>query len=292
MHAGLRVHGLAISGNRNWNLDAGICKSGPAAAGDGAPHCMGLSMPPDISRVVAKIHEAGLAHEAWPEALKSLTDALGVAGAAYIVSNKRTKRVDWACFSGLSAEFQPAYINYYAPLDPFTPLLNSGRNWMKLSESISEPLLRRSEWYNDFVLGCGVRDILGVRLVDTPSHFAIFGLHQQIRRGFGDRTGSIMDDVAGPLVSATLRHIENFFGPAPDDTGAENVAEGTRYYFHVSNGKQYLDETGSVFSALKDAIAHARVLAAELALDGDWDGFVISVTNADGRVAAQIPVRP
>jgi hypothetical protein len=49
----------------------------------------GLSMPPEISRVIAKIHEAGLAHEAWPGALKSLTDALGVAGAAYIVSNKR-----------------------------------------------------------------------------------------------------------------------------------------------------------------------------------------------------------
>ena len=103
--------------------------------------------------------------------------------------------------------------------------------------------------------------------------------------------GSIMDDVAGPLVSATLRHIENFFGPAPDDTGAENVAEGTRYYFHDSNGKQYLDETGRVFSALKDAIAHARILAAELAQDRDWDGFVISMTDADGRVVAQIPVR-
>jgi hypothetical protein len=68
-------------------------------------------MPPDISRVVAKIHEAGLVHGAWLEALKSLTDALGVAGAACIVSNKRAKRLDWVCFSGLSAEFRPAYIN-------------------------------------------------------------------------------------------------------------------------------------------------------------------------------------
>jgi hypothetical protein len=248
-------------------------------------------MPPDISRVVAKIREAGLVYGAWLEALKSLTDALGVAGAACIVSNKRAKRVDWVCFSGLSAEFQPAYINHYAPLDPFTPLLNGGRNWKKLSESISEPLLRRSEWYNDFVLACGVRDILGARLVDTPSHFVIFGLHQQIGRGFGDRTAAIMDDVAGALVSATLRHVENLFGLAPDDIGEENVAEGARYYFHVSNGKQYRDETGSVFLAFNDAIAHARILAAELAQDRDSDGFVISMTDADGSVVAQIPVR-
>src|ERR1700722_4330094 len=53
---------------------------------------------------------------------------------------------------------------------------------------------------------------------------------------FGDRTAAIMDDVAGALVSATLRHVENLFGLAPDDIGAENVAEGARYYFHVSNG--------------------------------------------------------
>jgi hypothetical protein len=65
-----------------------------------------------------------------------------------------------------------------------------------------------------------------------------------------------------------------------------------RYYFHVGNGKQYMDETGSVFSAPEGAIAHARVLAAELAQDGDWGGFVISVTDAGGRVLAQIPVRP
>ena len=51
-------------------------------------------MAPDISRVIAKIHEAGLATEAWPEALQSLTDTLGVVGAACIVSNKRTKSVD------------------------------------------------------------------------------------------------------------------------------------------------------------------------------------------------------
>ena len=40
--------------------------------------------------------------DAWPEALQSLSDAVGVAGAAYIAFNKITGRVDWACFSGLS----------------------------------------------------------------------------------------------------------------------------------------------------------------------------------------------
>jgi hypothetical protein len=176
-----------------------------------------FSRPPDISRLVDKIHDAGLAAEAWPEALTSLTDALGVGGAASIIFNKRTSRVDWVCFSGLSATFQSDYVNHYAPLDPFSPLLNVTPGWTKLSECLPDAALRRSAWYSDFVLTCGVRDILGTRLVDTPSHFVIFGLHQQIGRRFGDQVAPILDQVGGALGAATLRHVERLFGPAPDD---------------------------------------------------------------------------
>jgi hypothetical protein len=243
-----------------------------------------------MERLAAKIHEAGLAPEAWPEALKSLTDALGVAGAAYIVSNRQTGRVEWVCFSGLSAEFQSDYIDHYAPLDPFTPLLNIALGWVKLTECLAEPLLRRSEWYNDFVLACGVRDILATRLVETPSHFVTFGLHQQIGRRFEDKARLVIDNVTGPLRSATQQHVGRFFGPRHDESGPEVIVDGAKYFFHVSNGKQYLDETGRVFSTDQEAVAHASVLAEELGQDRDWGGFVISVTHEDGRVIAQVPV--
>lgn len=94
-------------------------------------------MEPDVSRLVGKIRDAGLAPEAWPDSLKSLTDTSGVAGAACIISNKTTGRVDWA-FSGLSAEFQSDYISHYAPLDSFIPLLNVDVGL------IMPPALRRS----------------------------------------------------------------------------------------------------------------------------------------------------
>jgi hypothetical protein len=50
-------------------------------------------MPRDFSRFVGKISEAKFAPEAWPESLESLTGALGVAGAACIISNKKASRV-------------------------------------------------------------------------------------------------------------------------------------------------------------------------------------------------------
>jgi hypothetical protein len=248
-------------------------------------------MPPDISRLIAKIHDAGLASDAWPDALKSLTDALGIAGAACIISNKKTACVDWVCFSDLSAEFQSDYISHYASLDPFSPLLSVARGWAKLSECLPESILRRSEWYNDFVLACGVRDILGTRIVDTSSHSITFGLHQQIGRSFGDRTALILDNLEGPLGSAALRRLKHLFGPARDDTGTEAIANGARYYFNVTNGRQYPDETGRVFATQEEAIAHASVLAAELRQDRGWGRFMISVTDEDGRAIAKIPVR-
>jgi hypothetical protein len=248
-------------------------------------------MQPDIPRLIGKIRDAGLSPDAWPDALKSLTDALGIAGAACVISNKTTGCVDWVCLSGLSAEFQSDYINHYAPLDPYTPLLNGDLGWTKLSESLPDTVLRKSEWYNDFVLSCGVRDILGARVVETPSHFVTFGLHQQIGRRFGDNTAAIMQVVSRPLSLATLRHVESISNSPHGEQNSKILTEGTRYYFNVRNGRQYPDEMGRTFASAVDAMAHAALVASELAQDGDWDGYVISVADADGRIVAEIPVR-
>jgi hypothetical protein len=87
-------------------------------------------MTTEVSHLLTKIHDAGLAAEAWPEA-KALTDGLGVGGAACIVFNKRTKGVDWVCFSGLSSALESKYANHYAHLEPFSPLLNVAPGWQK-----------------------------------------------------------------------------------------------------------------------------------------------------------------
>ena len=68
-----------------------------------------------VSSLVSILQEAA----ASPEALKLLTDAAGVVGAALIISNKHTGQVDEACFSGLSAEFKSDYVRHYSALDPY-----------------------------------------------------------------------------------------------------------------------------------------------------------------------------
>jgi hypothetical protein len=83
-----------------------------------------LEMSPDLSRVATNIHDSERAAEAWPEALKSMTEAVGAAGAACIVVNKISNSADWVCFSGLSERFKSDYVDHFAPLDPFLPHLN------------------------------------------------------------------------------------------------------------------------------------------------------------------------
>ena len=244
-----------------------------------------------MSPLVFKLHEAAASAEAWPQVLRALTDAMGVAGAALIISSKSTWKVDEAYFSGLSADFKSDYIRHYAAVDPYSPLLDG--SWKKLSECLPDRMLRKNEWYNDFVLTCGVRDILGARLVDTSSHCVIFGIHQEIGRDFPDGADSLVELVTMPLKHAARRPLERFYSSGTGIFGesqARVLAEGSRFYFHVDNGSRYPDETGSVFSTTGDATAHAFVVAQELAQDEDWHGSFILVTDDQGQEIVRVRI--
>jgi hypothetical protein len=153
---------------------------------------------------------------------EALTEALGAAGAACIVTNKNSNSADWVCFSGLSERFKSDYVDHFAPLDPFLPHLNVAPRWIKMSDCLPQSLLRQSEWYNDFVLACGVRDILGTRLIETPSHLVYVGVHQQIGRSLGADIEPAMKELTSPLRSAMLRQIERLFGSHPIEAESES----------------------------------------------------------------------
>jgi len=245
-----------------------------------------------MTSLVSALHDAAASPEAWPHALKALTEAAGVAGAALIIFNKCTGNVDEAHFSGLSAGFKSDYVRHYAAVDPYSPLVDG--DWKKLSECLPQTLLRHSEWHNDFVLTCGISDALGVRLVDTTTHRVIFGIHQQIDRHFSDRVDSTVDLVTIPLKHAAWRHIKRFPSGLDefDEAQTRVLAKRSRFYFHVDNSNRYPDETGSIFSTPDDARAHAFVLAQELAQDESWHGSSILVTDDRGREIGRARVCP
>ncbi|MGA7259953.1 MAG: hypothetical protein WA709_16500 [Stellaceae bacterium] len=137
-----------------------------------------------LQHVVAAIYDAALRPELWPRALQLLTEAAGAIGAAYILSNNRTGEVEWASFCGPSVEFKPDYLAYYAALDPYRPVCDAAPtgSLVRLSQSLPAADLRKDEWYNDFVIKCGVREIIGARLAGDFSRTAILGVHYGIHQ--------------------------------------------------------------------------------------------------------------
>jgi hypothetical protein len=243
-----------------------------------------------MSPLVSALQDAAASPEAWSHALKALTEAAGVAGAALIISNKHTGNVEEACFFGLSAEFKADYVKHYGTIDPYLPLLDG--SWKTLSECFSDPILRRSEWYNDFVLACGVRDILATRLVDTSDYNVVLGIHQQIGRSFPTRLDSVVALATDPLRRAAEHNVERLRSTigVRHQPAAELSAGGTRFYFHIDDGAWHTDETGSVHSTPDQATAHALRIAQELAQDDSWHGSSVLVTDAQGHQIAFVRI--
>ena len=164
----------------------------------------------------------------------------------------------------------------------------TSRHWTLFCRTSTSPLAG-SSCQTAFRSRC-VRDILGTRLFETPSHLVYVGVHQQIGRSLGADVEPAMKELTSPLRSAMLRQMERLFGSTQSKPNPKVSARRRRYYFHVINGGQFLDETGEEFSSREEAIARASVLAAELTKEGYWSGYAITVTDENGAMVARLPV--
>ena len=64
-----------------------------------------------------------------------------------------------------------------------------------------------------------------------------------------------------------------------------------RYFFHVAGDASRLqDEVGRSCSGVKDAKAHAAVVASELAEDAGWEGFSVLIMDENGSEVARQPI--
>lgn len=151
--------------------------------------------------------------------------------------------------------------------------------------------MRRSEWYNDFVLSCGVRDILGTRLTDTAGHAVILGIHQRIGRQFSEDVDPLLRTINEPLRYAARCYLDRLNkGQQPGDPQTTRPAEGGHFFFHIENGTNYPDESGGVFLTAGHAVARGLTIARELARDGDWSGFSVVVTDERGETIIRLPI--
>jgi hypothetical protein len=64
-----------------------------------------------------------------------------------------------------------------------------------------------------------------------------------------------------------------------------------RYFFHVvRSGTVYEDNYGREFGKSEDAIAHADIIARELAMDGSFGGVSIRVVDEEKNEISRMPI--
>jgi DNA-binding CsgD family transcriptional regulator/PAS domain-containing protein len=131
---------------------------------------------------VARLFDAVLDERLTPHALKGIAECVGASGAAYFLVSKLTGQVStitwWGSFTGSPAD----YLAHYGKIDPFRVIQEEAAcgTLVRLSDGLPASVLRHDEWYNDFVLKGGVRDVLGTKLHENRSHMVIAGLHRAI----------------------------------------------------------------------------------------------------------------
>jgi DNA-binding CsgD family transcriptional regulator/PAS domain-containing protein len=160
---------------------------------------------------ISSIHDAALVPDLWPSALQSVMDDAGAVGARYSVFNKRTKRVEWLSQSGTLVGREGDYFSYYQALDRYRPILETlpAARWLQISECLPETVLRRDEWYNDYLLKAGIDDALSARLFESPSHIVVFGVSHGIDQAPFTRAGiAALQALLQPLANAARLQVE------------------------------------------------------------------------------------
>ena len=165
----------------------------------------------EFAQVSTKIYAAVLDDEQLPRALQAVAEYVGAAGAGCLLIDKRVNRVravaSWGCFTGSMAEYR----SHFSAIDPFRMARAEAPcgHWLRATECLPDRALRRDEWYNDFLLKGGVRDVLGAKLFDSSSHTAFFGVHQASGDGQSisvSGNSERLDLLIEPLCSAARLH--------------------------------------------------------------------------------------
>ena len=64
-----------------------------------------------------------------------------------------------------------------------------------------------------------------------------------------------------------------------------------RYFFHVMGGNLPIeDDDGTLFSDTADAVAHAAIIANDLATDDQYRGYAVVVLDVCENVIVRVPI--
>lgn len=179
-----------------------------------------------FASTITAIFNAVLDEKLAPIALEAIAKFAGAAGASYLRVNTVTRRVSsvvrWGGFAGREAD----YLARYGEIDPFRALQEQQAcgTLVRVTESFPPAYLRHDEWYNDYLVAGGVRDLVGAKLHESSSHLVIVGVHRAVGdAGPFPRNEGALQSLMAPLQNAARLHI----GLVEDGFRAASTVLGT-----------------------------------------------------------------
>jgi DNA-binding CsgD family transcriptional regulator/PAS domain-containing protein len=138
-------------------------------------------------QLIGRIYEAAASPQLWPSVLTAFAQAAGAIGSHVIVFQKKTGTVGPAFIGGpaIHPSMMDTYVTQFAQVDPLIPTLGSAptsESWMLCHEYISDAVVARSPYYQDFLIPGGCRYMAGWNMEQSPDRLSTLALHQRKAR--------------------------------------------------------------------------------------------------------------
>lgn len=143
---------------------------------------------PSVDRfdeLVLRLYDAASETSLWQDLLADLADHLGAFGAQVLIWDHSSSALGFAAYTGYAPEAEVLYGAHYGGIDP-RRLAVEARPAGRLSlchEQFDEDFVRRSEFYNDFLLPQGGRFLMSTKLAATDGVSAYLSFHRNVRQG-------------------------------------------------------------------------------------------------------------
>jgi DNA-binding CsgD family transcriptional regulator len=134
-----------------------------------------------LKRAVSALYDAAVDPSGWAPALELVVRYTGAMGSQFLAWDQaQNVQVFSQLSSGLDPRGDILYAKHYGMIDPHRDLVGStapGEPWSS-NDHLGEEFVRKSEFYNDFLLPLGGWYVAGARLVETSGYQAFIGLHR------------------------------------------------------------------------------------------------------------------
>ncbi len=205
-----------------------------------------------IERVSELLYEAAAVSDTWPKALAALADATGALNAHFAVWNGRENKSDFFASAHPDRGWETLYSTYYGAIAPCRHLLD-GRpvgEWIASHHYFDQAFVRKSEYFNDFLLRIGGLYSVKGRVFETASRdaYAIAGVLRSPKAGplDGDEIARLTTSLNGHLRRAAALH-HKLSAARPNGRLLEAAVD------QLSFGILVVDERGKVLAANRTA---------------------------------------